>query len=158
MNLAGSFAQTQVSADATAKTQNADRNKRARDAKELAKLADQHQHEVENTEEAEGLRVHREGEGDNAGQHLQDTYDQTDQNNDQENKLYHPQQKPKPKTPPPPMIHPPQATSTCPHNEPRPSGSGLLTVSSSLNQRLGDGRVHLPPHRRVARANLFVRG
>ena len=107
MNLAGSFAQTQVSADATAKTQNADRNKRAHDAKELAKLADQHQHEVETTEEAEGLRVHREGEGDNAGQHLPDTYETTDEDNNQENQLYHPQQKPTPKSPPPDDPPPP---------------------------------------------------
>ena len=113
MNLAGSFAQAQVSADAAAKTQNADRNKRARDARELAKLAEQHQHEVENTEEAEGLRVHREGEGDSAGQNLQDTYESTDQEKDEENQLYHPpkptSKKPTPKPPPsddpPPPSH-----------------------------------------------------
>ena len=97
MNLAGTFAQSQVSAENTAKSQNAERNKRARDAKELAKLADQQQHEVENTAEAENLRVHREGEGDHAGQNPQDTYEALEQDDP---KLYHP---PKPSATP----HPP---------------------------------------------------
>jgi hypothetical protein len=109
MNLAGSFAQTQVSADTAAKTQNADRNKRVRDAKELAKLADLQQHEVETTEEAEGLRVHREGEGDQPGQNLQDSYQPTDQDDDEDNRLYH-SQNPTPDPPsttddPPPTNH-----------------------------------------------------
>ena len=74
INLAGAFAQSQVSAGQSAKTQDADRNKRARDAKELAKLADQQQHEVETTAEAENLRVHRDGEDPSQPQNDQDTY------------------------------------------------------------------------------------
>lgn len=97
MNLAGSFAQTQVSADTSAKSQNTQRNKRARDAKELAKSAEKKQHEVENTEEAESLRVHREGEGDHAGQNPQDSYETAEQ--DDQAQLYHPS---KPPTAPPP--------------------------------------------------------
>ncbi len=104
MNIAGSFAQAQVSADSTAKTQNANRNKRASDAKALAKLADLQQHEVESTEETEGLRVHREGEGNNPSQNQEDTYQPIDQGEDEENKLYHsqnPTESPKSKDPPP---------------------------------------------------------
>lgn len=86
MNIAGAFAQTQVSAESTARTKDAERNKRARDARELAKLADQQQHEVENTEEAENLRVHREGEGDT--QHPQDTFEPEPDH--EVNPLYHP--------------------------------------------------------------------
>ena len=77
INIVGAFSQTQVSAGESAKTQDADRNKRARDAKELAKLVDQQQHEVETTAETENLRVHREGEDASQRQNNRDTYENT---------------------------------------------------------------------------------
>lgn len=74
-NILGSIAQTHVSADDTSKTENAKRNKRVADARQLARLADQQEHEVENTDHAEGLRVHRDGEDARNGSGAQDTYE-----------------------------------------------------------------------------------
>jgi hypothetical protein len=63
MNIAASMAQAQVSQSESAKSQDAQRNKQAADARQLSRLAEQHQDEVESTEEAEHLRVQREGDG-----------------------------------------------------------------------------------------------
>lgn len=67
MNIAGALAQAQVSQNESAKSQDAQRNKQAADARQLNRLAEQQQDEVETTEEAEHLRVHREGEGKEGG-------------------------------------------------------------------------------------------
>ena len=53
MNVAASLAQSQVSQNESAKSQDAQRNKQAADARQLSRLAEQHQDEVETTEEAE---------------------------------------------------------------------------------------------------------
>ncbi len=67
MNVAASLAQSHVSQNESAKSQDAQRNKQAADARQLSRLAEQQQDEVETTEEAEHLRVHREGEGQEGG-------------------------------------------------------------------------------------------
>ena len=67
MNIAGALAQSHVSQNESAKSQDAQRNKQAADARQLNRLAEQQQDEVETTEEAEHLRVHREGEGKEGG-------------------------------------------------------------------------------------------
>jgi hypothetical protein len=67
MNIAASLAQSHVSQNESAKSQDAQRNKQATDARQLSRLAEQQQDEVETTEEAEHLRVHREGEGAEGG-------------------------------------------------------------------------------------------
>jgi len=88
-NIAGSIAQTQISAAETAKKENVRRNQRTRDSKALARLAEQQQDEVENTEQTDGVVVHRQDERQRDGQDAHDTYDQHDKNvSDQ---LYNPQ-------------------------------------------------------------------
>jgi len=67
MNIAGALAQSHVSQSESAKSQDAQRNKQAADGRQLKRLAEQQQDEVETTEEAEHLRVHREGEGKEGG-------------------------------------------------------------------------------------------
>ena len=84
--IAGSLSQAQVSSAETAKTQNAQRNKRAHDARELEKLADKKQHEVEDTEETENLLAHRPGHGDSNPQKHPDQ----DQADEDQAKLYNP--------------------------------------------------------------------
>ena len=98
--IAGSLSQAQVSSAETAKTQNAQRNKRAHDARELEKLADKKQHEVEDTEETENLLVHRPGHGDSNQQNHPDQ----DQADEDQPKLYNPDgslHDPPPNTPAP---------------------------------------------------------
>jgi len=61
-NITGAIVQTQVVADQAAKTGDAQRNKRARDSRNLARLADQQQNEVEDTEHVDEERILRDGE------------------------------------------------------------------------------------------------
>jgi hypothetical protein len=79
-NIAGSIAQTQISAAETAKKENVRRNQRTRDSKELTRLAEQKQDEVENTEQTDGVVVHRQDERQRDGQDAHDTYDRHDKN------------------------------------------------------------------------------
>ena len=85
-NIIGSIFQAQLSAGEKAKEADAQRNKRTRDARELARLADQHTHEVEDTDHAENLHVHREDERQRDGQDARDTYEEHAKNTPE--KLY----------------------------------------------------------------------
>jgi len=101
----GSIAQAQVAAPESAKAADAQRNKRAQDARQLARLADQQEHEVETADQAENLRVHRQDERERNGQDARDTYAAHDKNAPA--KLYHPDPDPALQTPPesPPDDH-----------------------------------------------------
>lgn len=70
-NIAGTLAQSQVSATESSRSQDAQRNKQAADSRQLDRLSQQQQDEVENTEETDPLRVHRRGEGDSEKQRNQ---------------------------------------------------------------------------------------
>jgi hypothetical protein len=82
-NIIGSIFQTQVSSAQNAKETDAQRNKRLRDARELARMADHQTHEVEDADQTEGLRVHREDEQQRDGGDARDTYDQHQKNESQ---------------------------------------------------------------------------
>ena len=86
-NIIGSIFQTNVSSSDKAKTDQAERNKQARDARQMARLAEQQETEVEDTEHTDQLRVNREDERERNGQDARDTYDAYEQNNP--GKLYH---------------------------------------------------------------------
>ena len=58
-NIVGSIFQAQVSAAESARSDEAQRNKRARDSRELSRLADQQESEVEDTNQTEELIVRR---------------------------------------------------------------------------------------------------
>ena len=90
-NIAGSIAQAQISASETAKKEDARRNQRTRDSKALARLAEQQQDEVENTEQTDGVVVHRQDERQRDGQDAHDTYDQHEKNVSE--KIYNPEGK-----------------------------------------------------------------
>ena len=79
-NIFGSIVQAQVSAAETARNEESQRNKKARDSRALAKLADQHESEVENTDQAEELIVRRQDERQRNGQDAADTYDAHEEN------------------------------------------------------------------------------
>ena len=79
-NIFGSIIQTQVSAAETARNEEAQRNKKARDSRALAKLADQHESEVENTDQTEEVIVRRQDERQRNGQDAADTYDAHEEN------------------------------------------------------------------------------
>ncbi len=98
-NIAGSIFQAQISAAETAKTHDAQRNKRARDSRELARMADQQQHEVEDTDHAEGLYVHREEDRPSDGEDARDTYEGHEQQEQPSEKLYHPRKLTPPSVP-----------------------------------------------------------
>jgi len=87
-NIIGSIFQANVSSTDKAKTDQAQRNKQARDARKMARLAEQQETEVEDTEHTDQLRVNREDERKRNGQDARDTYDAHEQNNPA--KLYHP--------------------------------------------------------------------
>ncbi len=89
-HIAGSVFQVQISAAETAKAHDAQRNKRARDARELARLADQQQHEVEDADHTEGLYVHREEDRPRDGEDARDTYEGHDRQEHSSEKLYLP--------------------------------------------------------------------
>ena len=86
-NIIGSIFQTNVSSADKAKTDQAQRNKQARDARQMARLTEQQETEVEDTEHADQLRVIREDERKRNGQDARDTYDAHEQNNP--GKIYH---------------------------------------------------------------------
>ncbi len=87
-NILGSIVQAQIAAKETARDQDAKRNKRVSDSRELARLADQQTHEVENTDQAEQLRVHKEGDQDRESQHEPlDSYEHTPSEKSQEETL-----------------------------------------------------------------------
>jgi hypothetical protein len=83
-NIIGSLFQAQVSAAQNAKETDAQRNKRLRDARELARLADYQTHDVEDADQAEALRVHREDEEQRDGRDAQDTWEQHHQSDSPE--------------------------------------------------------------------------
>ena len=102
-NIMGSIVQAQVSASETAKSQDTRKNQRARESKELARLAQQQTDEVENTEQTDEVVVRRQDERNHDGQDARDTYQQHEQNT--EGKIYTDQGKTdvdKPKKPPSP--------------------------------------------------------
>ena len=75
-SIIGSIMQSQISSSETAKSQDARRNQRARESKELARLSEQQQDEVEDTEQTDEAIVRREGERQRDGQDARDTYEQ----------------------------------------------------------------------------------
>ncbi|MBI9016940.1 MAG: hypothetical protein JEZ07_06740 [Phycisphaerae bacterium] len=89
MNIVGSMYQSQIAARKAAEKEDAQRNKRVRDSKNIAKLDNQHNEEVEDTEQADGVIVQRQDERYRDGQDAHDTYEKHEQLNDQQEKLYH---------------------------------------------------------------------
>ena len=71
-NIAGGIFQAQFAGGEAAKRVDAQRNKRAHDSREMARLADQQQHEVEDTDETENVRVRRADEGPSQNQDTAD--------------------------------------------------------------------------------------
>ena len=109
-NIIGAIFQTQVSAAESAKTADAQRNQRARNSRQIARLADQQQHEVEDADQAEGLYVHREDERPRDGQDARDMYEQhaslkENQNPPPENQKNPPSPALPSADPPPPPSH-----------------------------------------------------
>ena len=70
----GSIFQAQVSAAETARKNDAQRNKRTADSRELARLADQTTSEVEDTDQTEEVIVRRQDERQRDGQDARDTW------------------------------------------------------------------------------------
>jgi len=79
-NIIGSLFQTQISAQQSAQKADAEKNKRLRDSRELARLTDQQTHEVENADHAENLRVHPEEEKPRDGKDTQDMWEEQEKN------------------------------------------------------------------------------
>ena len=77
--------QAQVSAAETSRSDDAQRNKRARESREMARVDDQKQTEVEDTEQAEDLIVRRQDERQHNGQ---DDQDQQNSENEPSQQLY----------------------------------------------------------------------
>ncbi|MCP4708027.1 MAG: hypothetical protein GY869_05345 [Planctomycetes bacterium] len=88
-NIIGSIFQAQVSSTESAKKTDAERAKKARDSEKMVRLADQQQHEVEDTDHAEQTRIRRQDERKRSGQDSKDTYDAHDPNS--HGKIYHSQ-------------------------------------------------------------------
>ena len=61
-NIAMALLQAQFAAKEASKPADSERNKRIRDSKQLAQLADQQQHEVEDATEADSIHIHPEDE------------------------------------------------------------------------------------------------
>ena len=78
-NIIGTIFQAQVSANENAKKKDLERNKRAHDSTQQAKLTDRKQHEVEDTAETDGAIVHRQDERQRNGHDQHDTYQQHQQ-------------------------------------------------------------------------------
>ncbi|MBN1436448.1 MAG: hypothetical protein JW936_05185 [Sedimentisphaerales bacterium] len=74
-NIAMALMQAQFAAKEAAKPADTERNKRVRDSRQLAQLADQQQHEVENTSEAELILVMRDGDQEREHRHSGDDGD-----------------------------------------------------------------------------------
>jgi len=92
-NIVGSVFQAQISAAETAKKDDAQRNKRIRDSKQLERASEIHQQEVEDTNHAEGLRVAREENKEHSGRDAHDVYEQH-QSLEEDKKLYSTHPKP----------------------------------------------------------------
>ena len=90
-NIIGSVIQAQLSAAETARKDDAQKNKRTQDARDLARLARQQTSAVENTEHTEDVVVRREDEKQRNGQDARDTYDAHAEN--ESSKLYTPEGK-----------------------------------------------------------------
>ncbi len=84
-NIIASVFQAQVASSETARKEDSKRNKRLQDSRELARLADQQQSEVENTEHTDQARVHRQDERQRDGQDARDIL-----NAHKTAKIYHP--------------------------------------------------------------------
>lgn len=69
-----------MAASETAKKADAQRNQRARDSRELARLAEQQRGEVEDTDHAENLIVHGQEDRERDGQDARDMYEQHEKN------------------------------------------------------------------------------
>ena len=106
-NIIASVLQAPLAAADAAKPADAQRTKRARDSGQLARLADQQEHEVKDTDHTEGLRVHREDERRRDGQDAQDAYEEHARN--QPAGLYHPSDPAVEPTPPLPDATPDEA-------------------------------------------------
>ena len=90
-NLIGAIFQAQVSAAETARNNDLQRNKRAADSRELARLADQTTSEVEDTDQTEDVIVRRQDERRRDGQDARDTWEHHQRQEDEpEQKLYTP--------------------------------------------------------------------
>ena len=96
----GSIFQAQVSAAETARKNDAQRNKRAADSRELARLADQTISEVEDTDQTEEAIVRRQDEKQRDGQDARDTWQQHRKR--ESGKLYTPNGQTNPDDSPPP--------------------------------------------------------
>ena len=88
-NIIGSIFQAQVSSAESTKKSDAERAKKARDSEKMMRLADQQQHEVEDTDHAEQTRIRRQDERQKSGQDARDTYDAHDPNSP--GPIYHPE-------------------------------------------------------------------
>ena len=84
-NIIGSVFQAQAASAEAARNEDSKRNKRLEDSRELARLADQQQSEVENTEHTDQARVHRQDERQRDGQDARDIL-----NTHKSAKIYHP--------------------------------------------------------------------
>lgn len=79
-NIIGSLFQTQISAQQSAQKSDAEKNKRLRDSRDLARLSDQQTHEVETADHAENLRVHPEEEKPRDGKDTEDMWEEQGKN------------------------------------------------------------------------------
>lgn len=84
-NLAGSISQVHISAAEASRSSDAQRNKQARESREMARVDDQMQSEVEDTEQAEDLVVRRQDESQHDGQ---GDHDQRHGENEPSQQLY----------------------------------------------------------------------
>ena len=84
-NLAGSVSQVHISAAEASRPSDAQRNKQARESREMARVDDQKQSEVEDTEQAKDLVVRRQDERQHDGQ---DDHDQQHGENEPSQQLY----------------------------------------------------------------------
>lgn len=99
-NIMGSVFQAQVAAAETARKNDAQRNKRVADSRELARLADQTISEVEDTDQTEEVIVRRQDEKQHDGQDARDTWQQ--HRKSESGKLYTPDGQTNPDDSPPP--------------------------------------------------------
>jgi len=84
-NIIGSVFQAQAASAEAAGKEDSKRNKRLQDSRELIRLADQQQSEVENTEHTDQARVRRQDERERDGQDARDIL-----NAHKSAKIYHP--------------------------------------------------------------------
>ncbi len=75
-NIIGTIMQSQISAKETARKEDAKKNRRAQQSREIARLAEQQQDEVENTQETQEAIVHRQDERQHDGQDARHTWQQ----------------------------------------------------------------------------------